>query len=193
MVHLDNCPLLRCRQGIGIRRGHDSLARLDRFKGRDLYDPKNRLTPEQLAKGWSVVCFLILDDAKKFAEFYDDAKNGPGDSPVEREVSAVIKHYGSYRKIEERYRGSLLGMLWPILTPILLLVRRLVGLIHQQAVLGGVVGGEDPPRLEAQPGASAQTDCDGGTNGFSRQTWPDSHCIMLVPGCSATNRLAGSS
>ena len=65
----------------------------DQFKGRDLYDPKNRLTAEQLAKGWSVVNFLILDDAKKFAAFVTDAKTGPGDSPVEREVSAVLNNF----------------------------------------------------------------------------------------------------
>jgi hypothetical protein len=83
--------------------------KLDKFKGRDLYDHKNRLTPEQLAKGWSVVCFLILDDAKKFAAFVADAKNGSGDTSVEREVLAVIKHYGSYRKIEERWKAYALN------------------------------------------------------------------------------------
>jgi hypothetical protein len=83
--------------------------KLDQFKGRDLYNPQNRLTAEQLAKGWSVVQFLILDDAKTFAAFMTDAKTGPGDSPVEREVAAVIKHYGSYRKIEERWRAYALN------------------------------------------------------------------------------------
>ena len=83
--------------------------KLDHFKGRDLYDPSNRLTAEQLAKGWSIVKFLILDDARKFAEFFTDAKTGPGETPVEREVAAVIKHYGSYRKIEERWRAFALN------------------------------------------------------------------------------------
>ncbi|MHC4937613.1 MAG: hypothetical protein ACYTHK_01430 [Planctomycetota bacterium] len=90
-----------------VRAGGDP--KLERFKGRDLYDQKNRLTAEQLAKGWSVVTFLILDDAKKFAEFFSDAKNGPGETPVEREVAAVIKHYGSYRKIEERWKAYALN------------------------------------------------------------------------------------
>ena len=56
-----------------------------------------------------MVCFLILDDAKKFAAFYSDAKNGPGDSPIEREVAAVIKHYGSYDKIEARWKAYALN------------------------------------------------------------------------------------
>ncbi|MEM8884982.1 MAG: hypothetical protein AAGD14_12995 [Planctomycetota bacterium] len=82
--------------------------KLERFKGKDLFDPKNRLTPEELAKGWSVVTFLILDDAKKFAAFFADAKNGSG-GPVEREVAAVLKHYGSYREIEKRWKAYALN------------------------------------------------------------------------------------
>ena len=90
-----------------VRAGGDP--KLDRFKGKDLYDPKNRLTPEELAKGWSVVVFLVLDDQKKFAAFMTDAKTGPGDTAVEREVLAVIKHYGSYRKIEEKWKAFALN------------------------------------------------------------------------------------
>jgi len=84
------------------RAGNDP--KLERIKGKDLFDNKNRLSAQDLAKGWSVVTFLMLDDAKKFAAFYRDAKNGPGSDAVEREVSAVIKHYGSYRKIEEAWK-----------------------------------------------------------------------------------------
>ena len=84
------------------RAGNDP--KLERIKGKDLFDNKNRLNAQDLAKGWSVVTFLMLDDAKKFAAFYRDAKNGPGSDAVEREVSAVIKHYGSYRKIEQAWK-----------------------------------------------------------------------------------------
>jgi hypothetical protein len=83
--------------------------KLNKFKGKGLFDPKNQLRIEDLAKGWSVVEFLILDDATKFATFFNDAKNGAGDTPVEREVGAVIKHYGSYRKIEERWKAYALN------------------------------------------------------------------------------------
>ncbi|MHC4953011.1 MAG: hypothetical protein ACYTGZ_03915 [Planctomycetota bacterium] len=84
------------------REGRDP--KLERFKGKGLFDSKNRLTAKDLAKGWSVVTYLSLDNAKKFAAFVHDAKTGPGSDAVEREVSAVIKHYGSYRKIEEGWR-----------------------------------------------------------------------------------------
>jgi len=90
-----------------VRTGNDP--KLDRIKGKDLFDNKNRLSAQDLAKGWSVVTFLMLDNGKKFAQFFHDAKNGPGGSPVEREVSAVIKHYGSYRKIEERWKAYALN------------------------------------------------------------------------------------
>jgi len=84
------------------RTGNDP--KLEKFKAKTLFGKANRLTAHELAKGWSVVTFLILDDGKKFAAFFHDAKNGPGSSPVEREITAVIKHYGSYRKIEQRWR-----------------------------------------------------------------------------------------
>jgi len=90
-----------------VRSGNDP--KLDRIKGKGLYDNKNRLSAQDLAKGWSVVTFLTLDDARKFAAFVHDAKNGPGGDAVEREVSAVIKHYGSYRKIEEKWRAYALN------------------------------------------------------------------------------------
>jgi hypothetical protein len=90
-----------------VRTGNDP--QLDQFKGKDLFDNQNRLSAQDLAKGWSVVTFLMLDDARKFAEFYRDAKNGPGGEAVEREVAAVIKHYGSYRKIEEAWKAYALN------------------------------------------------------------------------------------
>ncbi|MFQ5844104.1 MAG: hypothetical protein ACE5JG_03870 [Planctomycetota bacterium] len=78
--------------------------KLERIKGKDLFSDKNRLTAPDLAKAWSVVTYLIEDDRSKFAAFVRDAKGGPGDTAVEREVAAVIKHYGGYRKIEEGWR-----------------------------------------------------------------------------------------
>ena len=87
---------------LGLVRGNRDT-KLDRMKGKNLYEKKNRLSVPELAKGYTVVTFLIRDDAKKFAAFYRDAKNGDGNE-VERETSAVIKHYGSYREIDKRWR-----------------------------------------------------------------------------------------
>jgi hypothetical protein len=89
-----------------VRSGRDP--QLDKMKGKNLYEAENRLSVQDLAKGTSVVDFLILDDPKKFAAFFRDAKTGSG-SPVEREVAAVIKHYGSYGKIEERWKAYALN------------------------------------------------------------------------------------
>jgi hypothetical protein len=89
-----------------VRTGRDP--QLEQIKGRNLYEEKNKLAVQDLAKAHSVVTFLILDDPKKFAEFFRDAKTGSG-SEVEREVAAVIKHYGSYGKIEERWKAYALN------------------------------------------------------------------------------------
>jgi hypothetical protein len=89
-----------------VRTGRDP--QLDKMKGKNLYEADNRLSVQDLAKGHSVVTFLILDDPKKFAAFYKDVKTGNG-SEVEREVAAVIKHYGSYGKIEERWKAYALN------------------------------------------------------------------------------------
>ena len=87
---------------LGLVRGGRE-PKLDRMKGKNLYDPRNQLTVQDLAKGFTTVTFLIQDDRKKFAAFFHDAKNGSGNA-VEREVSAVIKHYGSYREIDTRWK-----------------------------------------------------------------------------------------
>lgn len=76
---------------------------LDQMKGKDLFSSKNKLAVPDLAKGLSVVTFLVQDDAKKFAAFYADAKEGSG-QPVEREVAAFLKHYGNYGAVEEAWR-----------------------------------------------------------------------------------------
>ncbi|MCK6461806.1 MAG: hypothetical protein L6Q95_18150 [Planctomycetes bacterium] len=89
-----------------VRTGRDP--QLEQIKGKNLYEDKNKLAVQDLAKAHSVVTFLILDDPKKFAEFFKDAKTGSG-SEVEREVAAVIKHYGSYGKIEERWKAYALN------------------------------------------------------------------------------------
>ncbi len=78
--------------------------KLEAIKGKDLYAVKNRLVTGDLAKAWSVVTYLIEDDAKKFAAFFADAKGGSGGDPVERETAAVLKHYGSYGKIDEGWK-----------------------------------------------------------------------------------------
>jgi len=78
------------------------------MKGKNLYEADNRLSVQDVAKAHSVVTFLILDDPKKFAAFFRDAKTGSGNE-VEREVAAVIKHYGSYGKIEERWKAYALN------------------------------------------------------------------------------------
>lgn len=77
---------------------------LETLKGRDLFSEKNQLTTEDLVKAHSVVTFLIEDDARKFAQFFHDAKCGPGSTPVERETAAAIRHYGGYEKIEAAWR-----------------------------------------------------------------------------------------
>jgi hypothetical protein len=89
-----------------VRTGRDP--QLDKIKGKNLYEAENKLSVQDLAKGASVVTFLILDDPKKFAAFFRDAKTGSG-SDVEREAAAVIKHYGSYSKIEERWKAYALN------------------------------------------------------------------------------------
>jgi len=85
-----------------VRTGRDP--KLDRMKGKNLHDPKNLLKAPDLAKALTVVAFLIQDDVKTFREFMHAVKNGGPSDPIEREVSAVIKHYGSYRKLEERWK-----------------------------------------------------------------------------------------
>jgi hypothetical protein len=85
-----------------VRQGR--APKLEKMKGKDLFSSTHRLNAKDLAKSMTVVTFLIEDDRKKFAEFFVDAKTSGGDSPVEREAAAVIKHYGSYKKIEERWR-----------------------------------------------------------------------------------------
>jgi len=87
---------------LGLVRGGRE-PKLDRMKGKNLYDPRNQLKVQDLAKAFTTVTFLIQDDRKKFAAFFHDAKNGSGNE-VEREVSAVIKHYGSYREIDTRWK-----------------------------------------------------------------------------------------
>jgi len=89
-----------------VRTGRDPP--LDKMKGKNLYEAENRLSVQDVAKAHSVVTFLILDDPKKFAAFFEDAKTGSGNE-VEREVAAVIKHYGSYTKIEERWKAYALN------------------------------------------------------------------------------------
>lgn len=89
-------------QGL-VRQGRDPP--LDRMKSKNLYDVKNRLEAPDLAKAYTVVTMLIHDDPKAFAAFLDDVKlGGPGD-PLEREVLAVVKHYGSYDKVDERWKA----------------------------------------------------------------------------------------
>ena len=90
-----------------VRTGRDP--QLDKIKGKNLYEAENRLSVQDLAKAHSVVTFLILDDPKKFAAFFKDAKAGGSGGDVEREVAAVIKHYGSYGKIEERWKAYALN------------------------------------------------------------------------------------
>jgi len=77
--------------------------RLDQMKSKVLWGDKKRLGPEDLAKAASVVTFLIEDDTKKFAAFVRDAKEGSG-AEVDREVAAVLAHYGSYEDLEKRWR-----------------------------------------------------------------------------------------
>lgn len=89
-----------------VRTGRDP--QLEQIKGKNLYEAQNKLSVQDLAKAHSVVTFLILDDPKKFSEFFRDAKTGSG-GEVEREVAAVIKHYGSYGKIEERWKAYALN------------------------------------------------------------------------------------
>jgi hypothetical protein len=84
-----------------VRQGRDPS--LEKIKGKELYGEKNRLATEDLAKGYSVVTYLIQSDAAKFAAFFEAAKEGQG-SPVEREVAAVLEHYGSYQAIEDGWR-----------------------------------------------------------------------------------------
>jgi hypothetical protein len=90
-----------------VRGGRDP--KLDRMKSKDLFDPKNRLKAQDLAKALSVVTFLILDDVDKFRAFFLDCKTGGPSDPVEREVIAVLKHYGSYQKIDERWKAFALN------------------------------------------------------------------------------------
>jgi len=90
-----------------VRGGRDP--KLDRMKTKNLFEAKNRLTAKDLAKSLSVVTFLIRDDPKTFAAFFRDAKLGGSRDPVEREVSAVLKHYSSYAKIEQRWRAYALN------------------------------------------------------------------------------------
>lgn len=89
-----------------VRSGRDP--QLEKMKGKNLYEAENRLSVQDVAKAHSVVTFLILDDPKKFAAFFADAKKGSG-TEVEREVASVIKHYGSYQKIEERWKAYALN------------------------------------------------------------------------------------
>ncbi len=89
-----------------VRSGRDP--QLDKMKGKNLYEAENRLSVQDVAKAASVVTFLVLDDPKKFAAFFADAKSGSGNE-VEREVASVIKHYGSYQKIEERWKAYVLN------------------------------------------------------------------------------------
>jgi len=90
-----------------VRQGRDP--KLAKIKGKVLYGKKNRLTAQDLAKAVSVVSYLATDNTKKFAAFVRDAKTGPGGNAVEREVSAVIKHYGSYTKIEQGWKSYALN------------------------------------------------------------------------------------
>jgi hypothetical protein len=90
-----------------VRSNHDP--QLDRMKSKDLFDPKNRLKAQDLAKALSVVTFLILDDVEKFRAFFLDCKTGGPSDPTEREVIAVLKHYGSYQKIDERWKAFALN------------------------------------------------------------------------------------
>ncbi len=89
-----------------VRTGRDP--QLEKMKGKNLYEAENRLSVQDVAKAASVVTYLVLDDPKKFAAFFHDAKTGTG-TEVEREVAAVIKHYGSYQKIEERWKAYALN------------------------------------------------------------------------------------
>ncbi|MEE8106163.1 MAG: hypothetical protein V3T86_11570 [Planctomycetota bacterium] len=86
-----------------VRGGRDPL--LDKFKGKTLWGSKNRLNARELAKSWSLVTYMIESDKKKFAAFFEDSKTGPGETDVEREVGAMLKHYGSHRKLEEKWRN----------------------------------------------------------------------------------------
>ena len=85
-----------------VRTGRDP--KLDKIKGMNLYEPKNSMGYREIAKAASVVEYLIRDNAKKFAAFVNDAKTESGETGVEREVAAMIKHYGSYRKVEEGWK-----------------------------------------------------------------------------------------
>ncbi len=78
--------------------------KLSRLKSKNLYQKKNRLTIQDIAKAHSIVEFLIRDDKKKFAAFCKDAKTGEGSTPIEREVNAALKHYKSYDEIDKRWR-----------------------------------------------------------------------------------------
>jgi len=86
-----------------VQQGRDP--RLDAIKGKDLFSERNRLSAADLAKSWSVVTWLLEEDARKFAVFFGDAKGGGGGSALEREVAAVLKHYGSYDKLDEGWRA----------------------------------------------------------------------------------------
>ena len=86
-----------------VQGGRDPL--LDKFKGKTLWGSKNRLTARELAKSWSLVTYMIESDKKKFAAFFEDCKTGPGETDVEREVGAMLKHYGSHRKLEQKWRS----------------------------------------------------------------------------------------
>jgi hypothetical protein len=78
---------------------------LDAIRGKDLFSERNRLAMPDLAKAWSVVTWLLEDDARKFAAFFVEAKTGEGGGAEEREVAAVLRHYGSYQKLDEGWRA----------------------------------------------------------------------------------------
>ena len=89
-------------QGL-LRQNRDPA--LDRIKSKNLYEQDNRLEAPDLAKAYTVVTMLILDDPKVFAAFMEDVKLGGTSDPLEREVLALVKHYGSYDKVDERWKA----------------------------------------------------------------------------------------
>lgn len=86
-----------------VQQGRDPP--LDAIRGKDLYSERNRLATPELAKAWSVVTWLVEEDARKFAAFFTDAKAGEGADALEREVAAVLRHYGSYEKLDHGWRA----------------------------------------------------------------------------------------
>ena len=52
-----------------------------------------------------LVAVLVSSRSGMAAQVFIDAKAGSGDSDLEREVNAMLKHYGGYRKVDGGWRA----------------------------------------------------------------------------------------